>query len=152
MAMRDRGITTDDIIGICSYNHLNSTVPFIAAQLIGCKVCNSDPSLSLRDTTHLMKLIQPKLMFVSPDAEDMMTKALQDANCWTEIVVFGSSIKHCQFSDFLVPQEEESSFTPFEVDSPNKTAVIMFSSGTTGLPKGICLSHDALMANSIIFK
>lgn len=39
------------------------------------------------------------------------------------------------------------SFSPAEVDGENDVAVIMESSGTTGKPKGICLTHAMLWCN-----
>lgn len=152
IAMRKRGIAQGDIVGICTYNHLNSAVPFIASQLIGCIVCNFDPTISLRDTTHLMKLVRPKMIFITSDAEELIEESLRGEKQSTEIIVFGSSTRNHAFSDFLIAQEAEMEFAPFEVADPNDTAVILFSSGTTGLPKGICLSHVGLMKNCILFK
>lgn len=60
-------------------------------------------------------------------------------------MVFGETDKYTQFSTFLEPHEDEDKFVPIPVDSLNDTSVIVFSSGTTGLPKGIVLSHYALM-------
>ncbi|MBZ0265982.1 AMP-binding protein [bacterium] len=39
----------------------------------------------------------------------------------------------------------ESEFTVFEPDEPGRTAILQYSSGTTGLKKGVALSHHALL-------
>ncbi|KAF2892397.1 hypothetical protein ILUMI_13775 [Ignelater luminosus] len=48
---------------------------------------------------------------------------------------------------FLVPTPEENTFIVYEVENPKETAVIVFNSGSTGLPKGACLSHYGLMGH-----
>ncbi|KAF2890250.1 hypothetical protein ILUMI_15923, partial [Ignelater luminosus] len=69
----------------------------------------------------------------------------KEAQLETEIVVFGLSTVHSEFADFFAPKENEN-FQPVEVENNKETALILFSSGTTGLPKGICLSHYCIMA------
>lgn len=70
----------------------------------------------------------------------------------TELVVFdhlGSSGDHTKFSEFLRPSEEEEDFVPEPPASLKDTAVIFFSSGTTGFPKGILISHYAIICQSV---
>lgn len=69
-----------------------------------------------------------------------------------EIVVFdefGASDKHTKFADFLQFKDEEEEFIPEPVSDIHDTAVIFFSSGTTGYPKGIKTSHYALICQAI---
>nr|XP_023017953.1 4-coumarate--CoA ligase 1-like isoform X1 [Leptinotarsa decemlineata] len=84
-------------------------------------------------------------MFVSQDALSFMENCLAKTNIEVEIVVIGTSEKYEQFSKYLAPHHQENEFKPESDIDDRETAMIMFSSGTTGVPKGICLSHHSLL-------
>ncbi|XP_049819052.1 luciferin 4-monooxygenase isoform X2 [Aethina tumida] len=140
-----KGVTQDDIITICSENHVNTCVPFIATQFIGAKVASLDVSLSSTEIAHLLKQVNPKIIFVSEKSINLIEKALYETKINTELVVFGVSNKYCQFTEYLKKQKNESYFKPSPIKNNKQTAIIFFSSGTTGLPKGICISHYSRM-------
>ncbi|KAJ8951647.1 hypothetical protein NQ318_012318 [Aromia moschata] len=152
LELKRRNITRDDIVMICSYNHKNSCIPFIASTFLRVPVASLDPTLSLMDTTHLMNEVKPKIIFVVPEALKLIETSLNETGVDAEIVVFGNSDAYAEFSDFLQSDEKEDNFIPESVTSLRETAVIFFSSGTTGLPKGIMTSHYALVCQTIMLK
>lgn len=137
-----------DVICFCTNNHLDSCVPFIATCFIGAIASSLDPSLSLADTAYLIKKVAPKMMFVIPDAVQLIEDALAKAKVDATVVVFGPTERHTSFITFLEQKEDEDKFRPVQVDDIKETAVIFFSSGTTGFPKGVCISHSALLLQS----
>ncbi|KAJ8969659.1 hypothetical protein NQ317_004889, partial [Molorchus minor] len=146
--LKEKGINKGDIISTCTHNHKNSCVPLAASCFIGAIPANFDPDLSHLDTIHLLKLVQPKILFVSTQSLPLMEKCLIEANVATELVVFGTSKKYSQFSEYLEPRDQETNFRVTPIYDDRETAVILFSSGTTGLPKGICLSHYSLVTQA----
>lgn len=132
------------MISICSNNQNNTCVPFIASQFLGCKVSPFSPDLPKEDIKHVMNLVKPAIVFTSNDAIETISNVKEELNLQTEIVLFGNDDKHTSFSKFLEFTQEANEFKPVEIKSLTNTAVIMFSSGTTGLPKGICLNHYGL--------
>ncbi|KAJ8967845.1 hypothetical protein NQ314_002607, partial [Rhamnusium bicolor] len=149
LKLREMGIDKNDIISTCTHNHKNSVVPIIASFFVGTKIANFDPNLSHLDTIHLLKLIEPKIIFVSLELLPFMEKCLKASQVNTDLVVFGDSETYSQFSEYLEPNPNEKNFEPVTIDDNKETAVILFSSGTTGLPKGICLSHYGLLGQTI---
>lgn len=139
-----------DIISICSHNHLNTMIPLMAGMLQGIIVAPLDPTMSLADLKHLVEMVEPKVIFVNEDVEELMEKA--SAKVGSKIVVFGKSERNERFDEFIQPNVLENDFAPFKVDDINETALILFSSGTTGLPKGICLSHKYILYQAKNFK
>ncbi|XP_074034975.1 luciferin 4-monooxygenase [Leptinotarsa decemlineata] len=146
--LRDRGLNNNDVVMLCSNNHENSCIPFIASLFLGVPVASLDPALSIMDTSHLLKEVTPKIMFVVSHALEMIETSLLEADIETEIVIFGSSDKYTEFADFLQFHEDEEKFIPVYVSSLQETAVIFFSSGTTGIPKGIMINHYTLMGQT----
>ncbi|GJQ74536.1 hypothetical protein Trydic_g21401 [Trypoxylus dichotomus] len=145
--LKERGIKPDDVIAPCTMNHLNTAVVFVAPLLIGAKVACFDPRAIYSENKRLMDLIRPKLMFADEEAVENLEKIIEELNLDAEIVVFGSTTKHTPFEDFLklVSKEEEDNFEPYEVKDLSETAIIVLSSGCTGVPKGLCISQYALL-------
>ncbi|VEN42268.1 unnamed protein product, partial [Callosobruchus maculatus] len=145
MELKSRGLTKEDVVIICSTNHKDSCVPFIACLFLGIPVASLDPMLSALDTTHLLKEVTPKVLFVVPKSVDLINSCLREAEIEAELIVFDKTEDHTSFLELLMPHDGESEFVPESVIDLDQTAVILFSSGTTGLPKGIMISHYALL-------
>ncbi|KRT82221.1 AMP-binding protein [Oryctes borbonicus] len=131
---------------------MDSVVPVVGSIYINAINVTLDPSVSLRDTTHLLKLVRPKLILVEESSIELIESALKESNFETEVIVMGNSSKYLTYSEFLTPKEGENKFIPSEVDNIKNTAIIFFSSGTTGLPKGIEIPHSSViyMVESIL--
>lgn len=146
LKLQEKNLTKDDIISTCSYNHKNSIIPYIASAFLGIKTAYFDPKVSYLDTVHLLNLIKPKIMFVDMESLPFMERCLNESGVNTEVVVFGESAKYSNFSEYLEFQADEDKFQPVVIDNIKETIIIMFSSGTTGFPKGICLSHYGFLS------
>lgn len=131
------GINKGDIITICSKTNLHSCVPLIACFLIGAVPSYIDTTFALMDIIHFIKSINPKLFLVAPDFIDTIRDILERQHRTTHVVAVND--------DFFKPSDEEAEFVPVYVDDLQETAIICFSSGTTGLPKGICVNHYSLV-------
>jgi 4-coumarate--CoA ligase len=135
---------------VCSSMTLDAAIPNVASFFLGAKVANLDPSLSVKQTSHLIGLVSPKVIFVEEASVPLIEESLRSANHKTEIIVFGKSSQYSTFSDLDTPQAEEESFRPVEVGTQD-VVIMLFSSGTTGLPKAICHSHHSFMQMSFSF-
>ncbi|CAG9855823.1 unnamed protein product [Phyllotreta striolata] len=143
LAIKAKGYKKGDIIATCTRNQKYSSLPVLASHYLGIINTNFDPSMSHLDTVHLLRLIPPKLMFISEEALEFMEGCLSKAGLKPELVVFGASTKYPTFDQFIVKHPEENDFRPEKIDH-KELALVLFSSGSTGLPKGICLSHRTI--------
>ncbi|XP_018575536.1 4-coumarate--CoA ligase 1 [Anoplophora glabripennis] len=141
IALKKRGIGKGDIITGCSNNHLEASVPIIASIFIGAIPCSLDPSLSFFEKSELLHQVKPKIVFTVEESLGEIKAALKNAELDSEVVVFGQTTTYTEFQEFIQPQQGEEDFQPVVVDDPKDTVVIIFSSGTSGFPKGICLNH-----------
>lgn len=142
----------DDILGLSCSNRKETCIPYIAALFIGIKVVVFDTSLSVNDRAHLLDEVKPKIIFVEQEVLASFQESLNVAEVNSKVVAIGdNSGKYSSFGDYYEASEEEiSNFEPIKFESNRETAAILFSSGTTGLPKGICLSHYGILSQGLL--
>ena len=52
----------------------------------------------------------------------------------------------------MIKTDKKQEPTNVQIDTKEDTAVIIYSSGTTGLPKGVVLTHYELVAGATILR
>lgn len=144
--MQQIGIIPGDVVTICANNTMESYVVFFATLLAGATVASLDPSLSPEDVEHLLKQVDPKLIFAGKESVNLIERVLSKLQNIPKVAVFGNTKNHLSYANFLIKTGNEDTFQPVPVKNIFDTAVIFFSSGTTGLPKGICATHYGLLA------
>lgn len=93
-----------------------------------------------------MGITTPKIIFTEESCLAMIEEVIEELHLSTKIVVFGNSNKHATISQFLSESIDEHDFEPVNFTNPqDHLAFLMSSSGTTGLPKCVALSHAAIL-------
>ncbi|XP_033328457.2 luciferin 4-monooxygenase isoform X1 [Megalopta genalis] len=145
--LRKQGVKRGDIVAVATHNHLDSFVPCVAAVFIGAIVNPWDAGMNAGHARHFMSLTEPKVIFANEQAARVALEAAKAEGVETKTVVFGDRPGTVAFTDVLQGHSdfEVASFRYEEVTDLRDTSLIMFSSGTTGLPKGVQMSHDMLL-------
>ncbi|KAF5307573.1 hypothetical protein FQR65_LT06791 [Abscondita terminalis] len=145
--LRKRGVEPGDVVAISIYTHTHSTIIVTASLFLGAVVVGIDEDLPKEDIHELLQQVTPKIVFVIDKVLESIisTKAIVNS-----CIVLVDSVKaqYTSFDEYLEPQADEDTFQPFTVTSLQDTAVIFFTSGTTGLPKGFTRSHLSLITSS----
>lgn len=94
-----------------------------------------------------MNLTRPKAIFVSEGAVEKLMEAASLENHEPVFVVLGEHPDLTSLKDVLDSQtaEEVEGFRPESTKESQDVSMIFFSSGTTGLPKGVALPHLTLV-------
>lgn len=99
-------------------------------------------------------LIKPKFIFCEQDAVRNVSSALQLLAGHTQIIIVDSTSPndHINLEDMLC-EVDVNNYRPQPVESPDtQLALIMPSSGTTGLPKGVGLTHTNILFQLAIWE
>ncbi|XP_015112375.1 4-coumarate--CoA ligase 1-like [Diachasma alloeum] len=145
--LRKRGIGPGDTIAVAANNHQDTVIPILASLYIGC-VLNPYPFDWLANglISHFMNMIEPKIIFADEDLAQMMHEHNDISNEKVEIIVFGSLPGLASFEEILLEQKpsEVENFEWINIRFPAETAMLMFTSGTTGYPKVFQYSYRHL--------
>lgn len=145
------GITKNDMITLCTPNTLDCFLPYLASIFIQTKVSSLDPTIPVDESAHLLNIVKPTYIFCHSKCVELIEKALKITKFNSKIVVFGDTNKHIPFSKFLKSTGNEETFKPEVVNDLFETAIIFFSSGSTGLAKGIKGTHYGLIAQQLLY-
>lgn len=141
-----RGIGRGDVAALVAPNRLEYPAIFHGVLAAGAVVTPVNPLYTPIELAHQFRDAGVRIVFTTVSAADSVRLAAkEDGVTIDEIVVLDSddSADATPFADFLAP----ASHPPTTAVAAADLAVMPYSSGTTGLPKGVMLSHRNLVAN-----
>ena len=137
------GIGKGSRIAILAENNIEYIALFAAMQRMGCVLVPMNYRLASAEIDYLLKDSEPSLAICESKFEAQLKGATTFSNIahyWTleELTAFCESEK----------DKPQQSF-PLQVVEEDDPAFILYTSGTTGFPKGAIYSHKMLFWNSI---
>ncbi len=137
--LQDHGIGKGDKVGIFSPNHVDYAPVFHGILLAGATVTTLNPLYREREIQHQLDDAEAVALFVFSPMAASVEAARQNL----------PRLRHTwpvdSLPDVLGGLSEE--FRPAAVNAREDIAVLPYSSGTTGLPKGVMLTHYNLTSN-----
>ena len=142
--LSQRGLKKGEVFAILSPNIPEYAIAFYGIAYLGGIVTTINPSYTDHEIEHQLQDSKARFLLTMPGCLETARRAAQAANV-EEIFVFGEGEGATPFGSLLV----ENSAPPPEVEiNPNEDVVALpYSSGTTGMPKGVMLTHHNLVAN-----
>jgi acyl-CoA synthetase (AMP-forming)/AMP-acid ligase II len=141
-----RGFRKGDVFAIYSPNIPEYAVAFHAVSLIGGTLTTLNPVYNVEEAAHQLKDAGARYLLTIPALLDKAREAAAQAGV-EEVFVFGEAEGATPFAALYASEEQE--VPQVEIDPHEDVVVLPYSSGTTGLPKGVMLTHDNLIANTL---
>jgi acyl-CoA synthetase (AMP-forming)/AMP-acid ligase II len=137
-----RGYGRGDVFGIYSPNTLEYPIAFHGAAQLGAVITTVNPLFTVDELANQLRDCAAKCLFTIPAFMEKARAAATKAGL-REIIVFGEAEGAISFAEVIAASGPPHTGA---VD-PDGVVALPYSSGTTGLPKGVMLTHGNLVAN-----
>ena len=141
-----------DRVDILSENRPEWAVADYATLLLGAVVVPIYPTLTAEQTAHILRDSGARIIFVSTIEQMKKVEAIKDQTRLEQIVVMDYvGVPNAVPMHRLMVNQTTQRDPDFDARAkeikPDDLATIIFTSGTTGMPKGAMLTHGNLAAN-----
>jgi acyl-CoA synthetase (AMP-forming)/AMP-acid ligase II len=142
-ALAERGFGKGDVFAHYAPNLPEYAVAFHAVATVGGVNTTANPLLTADELADQLRDCGARLLVTVPDLLEKATTAAGRAGV-EEIFVYGEAEGATPFASL---QRAGGERPEVAIDAANDLVALPYSSGTTGLPKGVMLTHRNLVAN-----
>jgi acyl-CoA synthetase (AMP-forming)/AMP-acid ligase II len=152
--LRESGIKVEDRIATVSHNHVNTIIQYFAAWSLGATVVPINVNEEHERIKYILESSGTKLAFVNNEYLDLIIGLSNELPQLKKIFVYDNEEAAPQSGNIEISSYEEalqnqsSDFEPDDSVNPETESLIVYTSGTTGLPKGVVLTQYNLLADA----
>ena len=139
-----RGMGPGDTIALMSPNIPEFAIVFHGAATAGVAVSTINPTYTAEEVAFQLRDSRSSMLVTIGMFAETATAAVQEADV-SEIFIIGDAPEGMQPFTALMGEPAGQ----VDVDLDEQIVVLPYSSGTTGFPKGVMLSHQNLVANLV---
>lgn len=155
LGLMAKGVVKGDIIATVTNNRAEWNFLDMGISQVGAIHLAIYPTIGVEEYQYILQHAEPKIVFVSDKALYAKIKKVadeipsiqlvycinevEDAPNWTEVTTLGEQ----NIENLLELEKIKDSVLPDDIAS------ITYTSGTTGIPKGVMISHDNYLSNAI---
>ena len=149
-AMRRDGLQPGDVASFMLPNWYEACCVYLAASIAGLVVHPLVPAYRRAELSFMLQDCGSKIVFVPRefrgfDYVGLMREVCADLPTAPKIVVLrGDPGPFCAYPDYLESGAPDTTFAPVDPDS---VRMVLYTSGTTGRPKGVLHTHNTINAD-----
>lgn len=137
-----QGVARGDRVAILSENRTEYLEAMLACARIGAILACQNWRLAAGELAHCLSLVEPKIVLTSPRHADRLADL--PSVVVAETLTFGADYEN------VATTEAPADITLLEAVEDEDPLLILYTSGTTGLPKGAVLSHRAEIVRNMV--
>lgn len=142
------GISKGDRVGMFSTNKIECVDLFLATGKIGAILVPFNIRLSIQELEYLIGKTKPSVLFYDPKMESKVQE-LKIKNLVSQYIIMGEKSILGDSAMLLLMKKVSRSTIEKPTINLEDPHLILFTGGTTGLPKGATLSHRLIFWNSV---
>ncbi|XP_026273641.1 luciferin 4-monooxygenase-like isoform X2 [Frankliniella occidentalis] len=157
-ALEEDGFGVGDTVAMFSKNYMELYSAVLGCLMAGITVATMVPSHGPAELRHQLLLCSPKAIFVEAELLSKTDEALEDFPGEVKIFTLQPVADADHTTSYHTLSErgfsaDPDTYTPAEIpDRSNHVAFILYSSGTTGLPKGVQIPNQGLTTMTMNMK
>jgi long-chain acyl-CoA synthetase len=138
--LHSKGVRRGDTVALTGKNSPEWAVSYLAIHFAGGVVVPIDYQLKTEEIDLLLKTSKARILFVDEEKHERYVK---DPGALTDIVSLRKGV-----GDYIYDLDGPEA----DIELPKETdlAAILFTSGTTGVPKGVMLTHENFLADNYL--
>ena len=148
-ALNRKGIGKGDVVAFVAPNSPEYVIFFFGCLASEATVTTCNPAYTADELAYQFKNSDAKIVATVPECLDTVRKAAE-MNGISDIIVIDESQQSeaglISYQSLI--EDSGSAFSVPQVDVNNDVAVLPYSSGTTGLAKGVMLTHKNIVSNT----
>ncbi|KAF3769795.1 4-coumarate-CoA ligase 2 [Cryphonectria parasitica EP155] len=152
---RDYGLQPGQTVSIFSTNTIWYAVALWATIRVGGRVNGASPAYNAEEMAHALKTANTKILFTLPSSLEVAAAAAQEAGIPRSLIfLLEGTAPGFQSQQDLIRRGSRLSTVPhYTIPRPrtnkDECGYLNFSSGTTGFPKAVMLSHHNVIAQCL---
>jgi long-chain acyl-CoA synthetase len=143
-ALQAHGVKPGDRVVVMMLNSPEVMWAFTAIWKIGAVIIPITPTWNAREARYVIEDSGAQAVITSPELAARLREATAALPHFREILVIGET-DVAGALDIELEMETAAPFEPLADCLPDDLAMLLYTSGTTGNPKGVMLSHDNML-------
>ncbi|MFL6551730.1 MAG: AMP-binding protein, partial [Povalibacter sp.] len=137
------GIRKSDVVALCSPNSPEFAIVFHAVARIGATLTPMNPANTAHELAHQLIDSEAKLMIGTASVAEKARAAIKGCEKTIEFITTDEEPGTRSLRSIAIDADPPA----VTIDPSSDVVVLPYSSGTTGLPKGVMLTHRNIVAN-----
>jgi long-chain acyl-CoA synthetase len=145
--LMDKGVKPGEVVAVTMNNCPEVSSAFQAAWIIGAAILPIMPQLVARELNYILEHSEARVIITSEELTAKVVEAAKGLTSLDHILVTGN----CETEPGKDIREEIKAASPIEglhERAADDLALLVYTSGTTGKPKGVMQSHYNIISNS----
>ena len=146
--LSDRAVQPGDRVVVMMFSCPEVSACFHAVWRLGAVIVPIMPQLIPREIAYVVENSDAEIVLTSPELSERALEATRDIPRFRDVLVFGETNNDDRAVNIMPAIDSAAAHSSVCQRQGDELATLVYTSGTSGSPKGVMLSHDNLISNA----